>query len=204
MARARYAQPVMREYRTMLFYQNIFSHLPVLETERLILRPMRMSDARDLYSYAQDREVSRHVLWDAHRSIGQSRDFLRAAIRQYRRGQPASFAITLRDSGRMIGTIGFMWINPDHKSGEVGYSLARDYWNRGIMTEALRAVIAFGFDTLNLHRIEAQHETDNPASGRVMAHVGMRYEGTLRGRLINKGRYVDVCLYAILRDDPRK
>ena len=194
---------MMKELRSMLFYQNIFSHLPTLETERLILRPMRMRDAADLYSYAQDREVSRHVLWDAHRSLAQSREFLRAAIRQYRRGQPSSFAITLRDGGRMIGTIGFMWINPDHRSGEVGYSLSRDYWNRGIMTEALRAVIDFGFNKLDLHRIEAQYETDNPASGRVMAHVGMQYEGTLRGRLMNKGRYVDVRLCAILRDDPR-
>ena len=64
-------------------------------------------------------------------------------------------------------------------------------------------MVAFGFDTLRLNRIEAQHELDNPASGRVMAHVGMRYEGTLRQRLRNKGRYVDVALYAILREDPR-
>ena len=187
----------------MLFFQGIFSHLPTLETERLILRPMRMSDARDLFAYAQDPEVSRHVLWDTHRSLGESRQFLRGALRQYRRGQPSSFAITLKDSGRMIGTIGFMWLNLDHQSAEVGYSLSRDYWNRGIMTEALRQVVAFGFERLRLNRIEAQHEVDNPASGRVMAHVGMQYEGTLRKRIKNKGRYVDVALYAILREDPR-
>jgi ribosomal-protein-alanine N-acetyltransferase len=187
----------------MLFFQGIFSHLPTLETERLILRPMRMSDARDLFAYAQDPEVSRHVLWDTHQSLGESRQFLRGALRQYRRGQPSSFAITLKDSGRMIGTIGFMWVNLDHQSAEVGYSLSRDYWNRGIMTEALRQVVAFGFERLRLNRIEAQHEVDNPASGRVMAHVGMQYEGTLRKRIKNKGRYVDVALYAILREDPR-
>ncbi len=185
-------------------YQRIFSHLPALETDRLILRPLRMGDAGDLYAYASDPEVSRHVLWDTHRSLTDSRQFLRAAIRQYRRGLPGSFAIVLKESGRMIGTIGFMWVNTDHKSAEVGYSLHRDYWNRGLMTEALRAVIAFGFDTLCLHRIEAQHETDNPASGQVMAHAGMRREGVLRQRLMNKGRYVDVALYAILRTDPRK
>ena len=61
----------------------------------------------------------------------------------------------------------------------------------------------FSFEELKLNRLEAQHEISNPASGRVMAHVGMRYEGTLRQRLINKGRYVDVALYAILRSDPR-
>ena len=187
----------------MQFYQGIFSHLPKLETERLILRPLKMSDARDMYAYAKDTEVSRHVLWDAHRNIWDSRQFLRAAIRQYRWGKPGSFAITLRESGRMIGTIGFMWVNYEYKSAEVGYSLSREYWNRGIMTEALRQVVEFGFQELRLNRIEAQHDVDNPASGRVMAHVGMQYEGTLRQRIKNKGRFVDVALYAILRGDPR-
>ena len=71
------------------------------------------------------------------------------------------------------------------------------------MTEALRQVVEFGFQELRLNRIEAQHDVDNPASGRVMAHVGMQYEGTLRQRIKNKGRFVDVALYAILRGDPR-
>ncbi len=187
----------------MVFFEDIFSHLPVLDTERLILRPLRMSDAQDLFAFAQDPQVSRHVLWDPHTSLLDSRRFLRAARRQYRRGQPSSFAVTLKDSGRMIGTVGFMWVNVEYLSAEVGYSLSRDYWNRGIMTEALRRVVQFGFDELRLNRIEAQHETDNPASGRVMEHVGMKYEGTLRQRLKNKGRFVDVALYAILRSDPR-
>ena len=187
----------------MQFFEGIFSHLPILKTERLILRPLRMRDAEDLFAYAQDPEVSRHVLWDTHESIWDSRRFLRGAIRQYRRGQPGSFAIVLKDSGRMIGTIGFMWINVDYKSGEVGYSLGREYWNKGIMTEALREVVRFGFEDLGLNRIEAQHEVSNPASGKVMAHVGMQFEGILRQRIRNKGCYADVALYAILRGDQR-
>ena len=67
----------------------------------------------------------------------------------------------------------------------------------------LRAVIAFGFEDLRLNRIEAQHDTANPASGRVMAHVGMQYEGIMRQRILNKGKFVDVACYAILRTDPR-
>ena len=187
----------------MHLLQGLSPFPPALETERLILRPLRMRDARDMFAYAQDSEVSRHVLWAAHRHIGETRRFLRTAIRQYHRGFPGSLAIEWKASGRMIGTVGFMWINGEYRSAEVGYSLSRDYWNRGIMTEALRAVVAYGFDSLNLNRIEAQHDCDNPASGRVMEHVGMRYEGTLRKRLRNKGRFVDVKLYAILRDDPR-
>lgn len=185
------------------YCQSVFSSLPVLDTKRLRLRPLSMRDEKDMYRYASDPAVSRHVLWDAHESPRDTRSALRSAIRQYRSGAPGSFAIERRSDRRMIGTIGFMWINLDYRSGEVGYSLSRAYWNQGIMTEALRAVLAFGFDTLQLNRIEAQHETDNPASGRVMLHAGMQYEGTLRQRLKNKGRYVDVALYAILRADPR-
>ena len=185
----------------MQTYLEVFGHLPTLHTARLTLRPARMSDAEDMYEYARDPEVARHVLWDAHQSIHQTRAYLRYLIRQYRNASPATYAITLRDSGKMIGTIGFMWVQTDNRSAEVGYSLSRAYWNQGIMSEALRVIVAFGFEKLGLNRIEAQHESDNPASGRVMAHAGMRHEGTLRQRVYNKGRYSDVELYAIVRSD---
>ena len=180
---------------------EIFSHLPTLLTPRLTLRPVRMSDAGDLYEYSRDPEVARHVLWDAHRSIHQTREYIRYLLRQYRSCAPSTFAIALRDSGKVIGTIGFMWIQTDNRSAEVGYSLSRAHWNHGYMSEALRAVIEFGFTKLSLNRIEAQHECDNPASGHVMLNAGMKHEGTLRQRLYNKGRFVDVDLYAIIRSD---
>lgn len=180
---------------------GFFHDLPELETDRLLLRKLRMTDAQDMYEYSRDPEVAKHVLWDAHQSVGDSKGYLRYAIRQYRQDLPASWGIELKETQSLIGTIGFMWINRDHNSAEVGYSLAREQWNKGIMSEALATVLEEGFMDLGLHRIEAQHEVDNPASGRVMAKCGMLYEGCVRGRLYNKGRYVDVALYAILRDD---
>lgn len=188
----------------MQTYLDVFSHLPTLLTPRLTLRPVRMSDAEDMYEYSRDPEVARHVLWDAHTSIHQTRNYIRFLIRQYRNASPGTFAIALRDSGKVIGTIGFMWVQTDNRSAEVGYSLSRQYWNQGYMSEALQAIVDFGFDRLNLNRIEAQHECDNPASGHVMQHAGMRREGTLRQRIFNKGRYVDVDLYAIVRSDRSK
>ena len=185
----------------MQTYLEVFSHLPTLLTPRLILRPARMSDAEDMYEYSRDPEVARHVLWDAHTSIHQTRAYLRFLIRQYRNASPATFVIALRGSGKVIGTIGFMWLQTDNRSAEIGYSLSRAYWNQGIMSEALKVVLEFGFTKLGLNRIEAQHEFDNPASGRVMLKAGMRHEGTLRQRVYNKGRYADVELYAIVRSD---
>ena len=114
---------------------------------------------------------------------------------------PSSYGIVLKATGRVVGTIGFMWYSEENHSVEVGYSLARGLWNQGLMTEALKAVMRLSFEELQVHRVEAQHETSNPASGRVMLKCGMRHEGTLRGRIYNKGRFVDVELYAILRED---
>ena len=185
----------------MQTYLEVFGHLPNLVTDRLIIRAARMTDAQDIYDYSRDPEVARHVLWDAHRSIHQTRAYIRYLLRQYRNAAPSTFVIALKSTGQVIGTIGFMWVQPDNRSAEVGYSLSRQYWNQGIMTEALRAVVQFGFAKLNLNRIEAQHECDNPASGHVMLNAGMRFEGTLRQRVYNKGRYADVNLYAVLRQD---
>jgi len=185
----------------MLIEADLFAHLPTLQTQRLTLRPARMTDARDMYEYSRDPEVARHVLWDPHASILQTRWYLRSLIRQYRSGQPGTFVIELTEAQKVIGTIGLMWMQRENRSAEVGYSLSRAYWNRGLMTEALREMLRFCFDTLCLNRVEAQHETDNPASGAVMRHAGMRREGLLRQRIYNKGRYVDVELYAILRSD---
>jgi ribosomal-protein-alanine N-acetyltransferase len=182
---------------------QIFQRMPSLETPRLLLRKVVMSDATDLYAYGRDPEVARHVLWEPYRSESDARVYVRFLHRQYRNDQPSSWGIVYKPENRMIGTIGFMWWNRDHNSAEVGYSLSRAFWNQGIMSEALRETLRFGFEVLGLHRIEAQHERDNPASGRVMEKVGMRREGTLFGRLYNKGRYVDVELYAILREQFR-
>lgn len=176
-------------------------YMPELETERLRLRKLTMRDAQDIYNYSRDPLVAKHVLWDAHRSIGESRAYLRYMLRKYRMTEPASWGIELKSTGRIIGTIGYMWIQTDNAAAEVGYSLSRLYWGQGIMTEALHAVIDYAFTALKLNRIEAIHEIDNPASGAVMKKCGMQYEGRLRQKLFNKGRYVDVDMYAILRKD---
>ncbi len=185
----------------MQLFESIFTRLPEISTSRLILRSLRMSDAKDIFEYSSDPEVARHVLWEAHQNIHQTKAYIRYVLRQYRAGSPSSFCIELKETGKVIGTIGFMWVSNENRSAEVGYSLSRAHWNKGYMTEAVAAVVDFGFRELHLNRIEAQYECDNPASGRVMEHIGMRHEGTLRERLYNKTRYVDVELYAILREE---
>ena len=128
---------------------------------------------------------------------------VRSALRAYRMGEPASLAIELRETGRVVGTIGFVWIDDEHNCAEIGYSLAQEYWGRGLMTEALRAMLEFAFVRLHLNRVEAMFDVRNRASGRVMEKCGMRREGLLRQKLYNKGEYVDVEIWAILARDRR-
>lgn len=190
-----------RRYRSTLTAPEVFADLPQLETERLILRKLTMRDAQDVYEYCRDAQVAEHVLWSPHKSLFDTRGYLRFILRQYRDGVPSSYGMVLKETGRVIGTIGFMNYSPENSSAEVGYSMGRPYWNKGLMTEALQALIAMAFEDLHVHRVEAMHETTNPASGKVMLKCGMQYEGVMRGKIFNKGHYSDVAMYAILHDD---
>lgn len=162
-----------------------------------------MRDAKDIFAYSRDAEVAQHVLWSAQKNVGEARDYCRFMMRRYRADAPSSWGIEEKATGRLVGTIGYMDYSEDNASVELGYSLAHWLWNGGYMTEALSRVIAYTFDAMDVNRIEAQHELTNPASGRVMEKCGMRREGVLRQRLYNKGHFVDVALYAILKSDPR-
>ena len=178
-----------------------FSCLPELETEDLLLRKPRMKDANDIWQYASDPEVARYVLWDPHRSLSETKAFVRELRRRIREGWPSSWVIVRKETGLVIGTIGFIWYSEDNRSAELGYSLSRIYWGRGYATQALGAVIAECFRSLPVNRLEAQYDVRNPASGRVMEKCGMRQEGILRSRIMNKGEFVDVALCAILHSD---
>ena len=178
--------------------------MPRLETKRLILRRIAMRDAEDIFAYSRDEEVARHVLWSAQKDVGEAKDYCRFMMKRYRCDQPSSWGIIEKATGRLVGTIGYMDYNEDNATVEVGYSLARWLWNGGYMTEALSRVIGYTFENMDINRIEAQHELANPSSGCVMEKCGMKKEGVLRQRLYNKGRYVDVALYAVIREDYEK
>ena len=145
------------------------------------------------------------VLWDTHRSIEDSESFLSFAPEGYRRGDFGGWGIVLKDSGAFIGTCGLdAGYAPEHDRAELGYVLSREHWGKGLMPEAVRAVIAFGFGRMGLNRVEARCIAENTASARVMEKAGMTYEGTLREREFIKGAYRDMKLYSILRREYRR
>lgn len=172
-----------------------------LYTPRLVLRPPLASDAKDFFVYASDPKVARFVLWDAHQNISQSRRALSALLAASREEGLHTLAIALKDGGRMVGTIGLVHRDRENQGAEVGFSLAQDCWGQGLMSEALSAYLGFCFMELKLQRVEALHDSLNPASGRVMEKCGMKKEGILRRKIYYKGRFADLALYAALREE---
>lgn len=176
-------------------------YVPELHTHRLLLRALDTRDVSDVFAYARDPDVARHTLWDPHRSLLDTRAFLDFVLDQHRTGRAFIWGIVHLPDARVIGTIGLANYVSQHSRAEMGFALAKPYWNQGYTSEAVRAVLAFAFRDLQLNRLEAYCKPANTASARVLEKAGMMFEGVLRGREFMKGRFEDLKLYAIVRSD---
>lgn len=185
----------------MNLIRRIFSDMPTLRTERLILRQMKVSDADDMYEYSKDPTVTRYLLWQPHPNVRYTERYLYYLSGRYRAGLFYDWAIIWRESGKMIGTCGFTRVHEENNSAECGYVLNPDFWGRGIAPEALAAVMKFGFMTLGLHRIECRYMEGNDRSRRVMEKAGMRFEGLLRDAILVGDEYKTVGVCSILEHE---
>lgn len=183
--------------------RRIFRETPVLETPRLTLRRMRPEDAEQMHRYASDPEVARYMLWEPHESLRDSENFLRFVRERYSRGDPAGWGLEERETGRFMGTCGMQAWRPEHSRAELGYVLAREHWGRGLMTEAVAAVVNFGFERIGFNRLEARCLDGNIASARVLEKVGMIWEGTSRSSHFLGGSFRNLHHYAMLKGDVR-
>ena len=173
-----------------------------LETERLILRRFTESDAPAMFgNWCSDPAVPVYMTWQPHNDVSVTREYLEGILRGYEREDYYHWAIELKSTGRLVGSIGVGRHNDAARSAAMGYSLGSAWWNHGYMTEALRRVIKYLIEEVGMNRVESFHDARNPGSGRVMQKAGMAYEGTLRqADTNNQGPYDMVC-YAILASD---
>jgi len=182
------------------FFRVVPEPLPTIRTERLVLRPFRQEDAPVVQRLVGAREVADTTLTIPHPyRDGEAERWIATHEEAWRQRDRATFAITTAADG-LIGAIGLHLRLPHHRA-ELGYWIGFPFWNRGYATEAARAILAFGFETLGLNRIHASHLTRNPASGRVMEKAGMRFEGALRQHLVRRGKLEDLNEFAILRSE---
>jgi RimJ/RimL family protein N-acetyltransferase len=134
---------------------------------------------------------------------GAAEEWIATHAPKYAAGTEATFAVTLRPEGDLVGAIGLL-ISPAHARGELGYWVAVPYWGRGFATEAGRAILEFGFEKLRLHRIQAHYLTRNPASGRVLEKLGLRIEGVHRHAMRKWDVFEDVAQTAILATEGKR
>jgi ribosomal-protein-alanine N-acetyltransferase len=180
------------------------SEVPRLETERLILRKITLNDAEDIFEYAHQSEVSEFLLWSPHQTIQDSINFIKFAEEKFLRNEWIIFGIELKEEKKLIGTIDIRdWMGINN-CAETGYVISKTYWNKGITTEALRAVIKFCFEELQSNRLEAHCEEENIGSWHVMQKCSMKYEGTLREKVYVKEKYRSMKMYSILKSEYKK
>ena len=170
-----------------------------LVTARLLLRRYVPSDVPDLVRLAGAPEVAATTLRIPHPYTEQDAiDFI--SKYQAESGPESRFAITLRADGQLCGGVGLR-LDPAHQHAELGYWLGVPFWGCGYATEAARAMLDYGFDVLNLHRIYATYFAHNVASGGVLRKIGMRYEGCLRGHTCKWDTFHDLECYGLLKTD---
>lgn len=176
-----------------------------IETERLLLRRFTEDDADEVYrNFAGDPEVTKHLRWKHHENLSEAEKAVAEWVKGYSDPAYYNWAIVLKETGKVIGSVGCAWMNERIHMIHTYYCIGKAWWGGGIVTEAYRAVIRYFFDEVGANRIEAYHAPENPASGKVMEKCGLRFEGILRmGDYSNQG-IVDAVVYGILKEDYNK
>lgn len=174
-----------------------------LETERLILRRFVSEDADAMYkNWAADKEVTKYLTWPAHSSPDVSRFVVEEWAKSYSDDKYYQWAIVFKENGEEpIGSISAVHMDEDIAMVHIGYCIGRTWWHKGIMSEAMKAVMNFFFEEVEVNRIEARHDPRNPNSGKVMEKCGMKYEGTMRSADRNNQGICDACYYALLKSE---
>jgi [ribosomal protein S5]-alanine N-acetyltransferase len=177
-----------------------FSSLPTLETDHFRLRRMTEADADDIAALYGDEQVMRYLIMEPpcdtrERGI----EVINWMNSWFDEKTGLRWGITFRDDDRVIGTCGFHFWEKEHRRADIGYDLKPAYWGNGYMTEIARAVVAWCFDNLNLHRLQGDCTSGNIGSERVLEKAGFTLEGIWREFVFEHGRFVDIKQYGLLR-----
>jgi ribosomal-protein-alanine N-acetyltransferase len=183
-------------------FEEIFYKFPIIEIdENYILREMNDADAENFHHYYTDSEVNKHIYSYIPTSLEESRNEIMYWANFYKRREGIYWGIVQKEDNKLIGSIGYTnWVK-HYNRAELSYDLAKEYWNKGIITAAIQKVLEFGFSKMNLNRVQAYTSTENAPSEKVLVKNGFVKEGLLREDRLYKGQYRDIKLYSVLRRD---
>lgn len=197
------------EYRFVLDFMGgvlltdnkIIRDFPTLETDRLLLRELADRDAAVLHQYWSDSAVTEFFTEEPFATVEKSLNMVILLKELFRAEQGIRWGITDKKNGRILGTCGFHNIKPEHYRAEMGYELGKEYWRQGIMSEALKAIIAYGFQTMRLNRMEAFVNFGNIRSMGILKKMGFNQDGLLRNYEFARGKFLDQYCYSLLKAD---
>lgn len=173
---------------------------PTLETERLILREITKEDREGIFAYFSNDDVTRYYGQETLQNLKQAEDIIGLFRKNYHDKRGIRWAIERKEDKGIIGTIGFNAWLPKHKRAEIGYELHPNHWRKGYISEAVLAVLAYGFDVMELTRVGAIVFKENEASQNLLTKIGFQEEGTLKKYMYQNGVAHDTYVYSLLKD----
>lgn len=175
----------------------------IIETERLVLRKFKLSDGEAMYkNWANDPEVTKFLTWPPHNSVEVTKDILKSWCDSYKNKKYYQWAIVLKDNGEEpIGSIGAVSQDENIDMIHIGYCMGKKWWKKGIMSEALSAVIDYFINDIAANRIESRHDPRNPNSEKVMMKCGLKYEGTMKKADRNNQGICDCSVYGLIAEN---
>jgi RimJ/RimL family protein N-acetyltransferase len=176
-------------------------HIPKITTERLCLRPFTAEDRDVLTELAGDHDIASSTLRIPHPYEKKNADeWISTHRKACETDTEIIWAVTNKYTNLLAGSISLM-LDVKNEKGELGYWIGKQYWGNGYCTEASKAILKFAFENLKLHRVFAKHLKNHSASGKVLRKIGMLYEGTLVGHIKKWGKFEDIALYGMIKDD---
>ncbi len=180
---------------------DAFTSFPTLSTNRLLMRQIITGDAEALFAIRSDEESMKYFGQELYKSLAETITVIKLMEERYTRKEALRWVITLKEYDQLIGTCTLFHFDEGFHRAETGYELNRAFWGKGIMTEAMSAILTFGFSELGLHRIEAVIDIENERSKNLLFRLGFTYEGNLRQRFLFLDQFLDEYYFGLLKDE---
>lgn len=179
-----------------------YAEFEQIETESLLLRKFRKDDAESFFQRVGGSEqVTRYMLWQPHKSVLESQESIEKILSRYDGENGYTWAIALREDDSIIGRVDLLRFDEEGSSCSFAYMIGEKFWGKGFGTETLRAIFVFAFGKLDIHKIVADHMSENVASGKVMQKAGMHYVGKQLAKYEKNGKVYDADEYEIMLED---
>ncbi|MFC5045061.1 GNAT family N-acetyltransferase [Aquimarina hainanensis] len=181
--------------------EQYFEDFPVLETTRLTLRSLVLTDASEIYSIRSNVKAMQYMDTVLHHTIADTEKFVTLNLKTYQKKEGLFWVLIEKNTDQFIGDFSFWKVNRRNSRAEIGYSLHPDFWGKGYMKEAMKTILHFGFTKLKLHSIEANINPDNNNSRKVLKGIGFQKEAYFREHYYYNGEYLDSEIYSLLEND---